>query len=238
MQPVANTKTDAAGHYHFDKPEIGSGPMLLRVTYYGVNYFEPLMPGKTNVDIQVYDSTDKPGSVQVSTHAIIIQPDGDQLKIGEEYTIENHTNPPVAYYKDGGTFEFTIPENAKLGEVSAWSAAGMPVVQQTIDKGKNARRRLVPVQTRRKWRPARLQRSVHGQQSHHSHAFAVQHRTCNRCSASRHANFSDQVSRLVAANRASKSLAAINLLPTCRWIFPCQVSRHRCRPAQRPPRRG
>lgn len=139
MQPVANTKTDAAGHYHFDQPEIGSGPMLLRVTYNGVNYFEPLMPGKTNVDIQVYDSTDKPGSVQVSTHAIIIQPDGDQLKIGEEYTIENHTNPPVAYYKDGGTFEFTIPENVKLGEVSAWSAAGMPVVQQTIDKGKNAR---------------------------------------------------------------------------------------------------
>lgn len=137
MQPVANTKSDASGHYHFDQPEIGTGPMLLRVTYNGVDYFEPLTPGKTNVDIQVYDSTSKPGTVQVSAHAIIIQPDGDQLKVGEEYTIQNQTNPPVAYYKDGGTFEFTIPDGAKLGDVSAWSAAGMPVVQHPIDKGKN-----------------------------------------------------------------------------------------------------
>ena len=25
MQPVANTKTDAQGHYHFDNPQLGTG---------------------------------------------------------------------------------------------------------------------------------------------------------------------------------------------------------------------
>ncbi len=28
MQPVANTKTDAEGHYRFDHPGLGAGPML------------------------------------------------------------------------------------------------------------------------------------------------------------------------------------------------------------------
>ena len=46
MQPVANTKTDAQGQFHFDNPQLGTGPMLVRVVYKGVNYHEPITPGK------------------------------------------------------------------------------------------------------------------------------------------------------------------------------------------------
>ena len=137
MQPVANTKTDAQGRYQFDNPQLGAGPMLLRAVYRGVNYHEPVTPGKTTVDVQVFDPTDKQSAVSITAHAIILQPDGSDLDVGEEYNITNKTSPPLAYYKPEGSFEFTLPKGATMNEVSAVSAAGMPVKQTTIDKGKD-----------------------------------------------------------------------------------------------------
>ena len=137
MQPVANTKTDAQGHYHFDNPQLGSGPMLLRVVYKGVNYHEPITPGKSTADVEVFEPTDKPDAFSVANHAIILQPNGSDLMVGEEYMIANKTQPPVAYYRQDGSFDFTIPDGADFNQASAWGSSGMPVVQGTIDKGKN-----------------------------------------------------------------------------------------------------
>jgi hypothetical protein len=137
MQPVANTKTDAQGHYHFDNPQLGTGPMLLRVVYKGVNYHEPITPGKTTADVEVFEPTDKPDAFSVANHAIILQPNGSDLMIGEEYMIANKTQPPVAYYREDGSFNFTLPDGADFNQASAWGSSGMPVVQGTIDKGKN-----------------------------------------------------------------------------------------------------
>jgi hypothetical protein len=137
MQPVANTKTDAQGAFHFDNPGIGTGPMLIRAVYKGVNYHEPLPPGKPTVEIQVFDPTEKAGSITIPAHAIIVQPNGDHLLVGEEYNVENKTKPPMAFYKADGSFVFSLPEGAQLNDVSAAGSSGMPVVQGTIDKGKN-----------------------------------------------------------------------------------------------------
>jgi len=137
MQPVANTKTDAEGHYMFDNPGLGAAPMLLRAVYRGVNYHEPVPPGKNTADVQVFEPTDKPGAVSVTAHAIILQPDGSNLDVGEEYNITNKTQPPLAYYKADGSFLFTLPTGASMNQVSAVSSAGMPVIQTTIDKGGN-----------------------------------------------------------------------------------------------------
>lgn len=137
MQPVATAKSDGEGNFRFDRPELGAAPMLLRVPYRGVNYHEPVPPGKTIADVQVFEPTDQPGAIQVTTRAIILQPNGDQLLVGEEYTVENQTQPPVAFFKADGTFEFNVPSSGQLSQVSAWSTSGMPVVQGTIDKGKN-----------------------------------------------------------------------------------------------------
>lgn len=136
MQPVAETKTDAQGKYSFDNPQLGAGPMLIRAVYRGVNYHDPATPGKTVVDMQVFDPTDKQGAVTISAHAIILQPDGADLDVGEEYNVTNKTSPPLAYYKAGGSFEFSLPQGATDNQVSAVSSAGMPVIQSTIDKGK------------------------------------------------------------------------------------------------------
>ncbi len=137
MQPVANTKTDADGHYRFDHPSLGAGPMLIRGVYRGVNYHEPATPDKTTVDMTVYEPTDKPGAFTVTVHAIIVQPTGSDLTVTEEYTITNNTQPPMAYYRADGSFVFSLPSGAELGNISAGGSSGMPVVQSPIDKSQN-----------------------------------------------------------------------------------------------------
>jgi hypothetical protein len=137
MQPVANTKTDAQGHFHFDNPQLGTGPMLVRVVYKGVNYHEPITPGKMSAEIEVFEPTNDPKSFNVANHAIILQPNGADLMVGEEYMIANKTQPPLAFYRADGSFDFTLPDGADFNQASAWGSSGMPVVQGTIDKGKN-----------------------------------------------------------------------------------------------------
>jgi hypothetical protein len=137
MQPVAKTKTDAQGHYHFDNPQLGTGPMLVRVVYRGVNYHEPITPGKTVADVEVFEPTTQPTAFNVQNHALILQTNGSELMVGEEYMITNKTQPPVAFYREDGSFNFNLPDGAEFSQASAWGAANMPVVQGTIDKGKD-----------------------------------------------------------------------------------------------------
>jgi hypothetical protein len=137
MQAVANTKTDSAGRYRFDHPTLGQAPMLIRAIYRGVNYHEPVPPGKTTADIQVFEPTDKPGSFAVTAHLIVLQPSNSDLKVGELYNVANNTQPPMAYFRPDGSFLFSLPAGAQLADVSASGASGMPVTQGTIDKGKN-----------------------------------------------------------------------------------------------------
>jgi hypothetical protein len=136
MQTVANTKTDAQGGYHFDNPAIGTGPMLIRAVYRGVFFHQPLTPGTTTVDVTVYEPTNNPKAIQVPLRLLVFQPNGDKLMVGEEYSIQNNSNPPAAYFKQDGNFEFTIPSGASLDQVSTFGPSGMPVRQGTIDKGK------------------------------------------------------------------------------------------------------
>ena len=160
MQPVANTKTDAQGHFEFTHADIGTAPMLVRAVYRGVNYHEPVTPGKTTADIQVFEPTDKAGTFAVAARAVILQPNGSDLLVGEEYNIENKTQPPVAYFHPNGSFVFALPDGAQLSQVSASGASGMPVVQGTIDKGKNLEAHRFSVSSGRKQRAHVVQSAV------------------------------------------------------------------------------
>jgi hypothetical protein len=136
MSVVASTKTDAQGNYHFDNPGIGQGPMLIRAVYRGVFFHQPLTPGTSTVDVTIYEPTTNPGAIQVPLRLLLFQPNGEKLMVGEEYSVQNNSNPPAAYFKQDGNFEFTIPQGAELDQVSTFGPSGMPVRQGTIDKGK------------------------------------------------------------------------------------------------------
>ena len=135
MQPVANTKTDAQGRYQLSSDLLGTAPMLLRAVYRGVFYHQPVPPGTNTADVQVFEPTDKASAFAITAHFIVLQPSGADLTVGEEYNVSNHTNPPVAYYRSGGSFLFKLPKDAQVTEVSAGGSSGMPVIQTPIDKG-------------------------------------------------------------------------------------------------------
>ncbi len=137
MEPVAQAKTDAQGHYSLTHPQAGQAPMLVRVQYRGVNYHANVPPGKTQADVTVYEATATPQDIAVRQRVILFQPEGATLVVGEEYSVRNRSNPPATFYLEQGSFEFSIPEGASLSQVSAAGPAGMPLVQGTMSKGGN-----------------------------------------------------------------------------------------------------
>jgi len=137
MTPLLNTKSDAQGHFTFDHPAIGTQPMLVRAEYKGVNFHQPLPPGRTDLEVEVFDPSHDPKTIAVESHFVIFQPNGGTLVVGEEYSIKNNSQPPQAYYNEKGNFDFALPEGATLKQAAAQGPSGMPVVQSPIDKGKN-----------------------------------------------------------------------------------------------------
>ncbi|MCU1240179.1 MAG: hypothetical protein JWO71_905 [Candidatus Acidoferrum typicum] len=136
MQPVANSKTDAQGQFSFDYPALGSQPMLVRAVYKGINFHQPVPPGNSSVEVSVFEPSKDPKIIAVVSRIVFFQPSGDHLTVAEEYSIQNHSQPPQAYFRGDGNFEFVIPENAHLQQVAASGPTGMPVMQTPIDKGK------------------------------------------------------------------------------------------------------
>jgi hypothetical protein len=136
MQPVANTQSDAQGQFTFDNQGLGAQPMLVRAVYRGINFHQPVPPGKSDVEVAVYEPTKDAKAIAVTTRVVFFQPNGTTLIVGEEYSLQNDTKPPEAYFRADGNFEFSVPENAQLQQVAASGPAGMPVVQAPIDKSK------------------------------------------------------------------------------------------------------
>jgi hypothetical protein len=137
MQSVANTKTDAQGHYSLTYTPTGQMPMLVRAIYKGVFFHGMLPPGTTSVDVNIYEPSTNAGTVQMPTRLILLQPNGSALSVNEIYTIQNSSTPPLAYFKADGDYEFQTPDGAENMRVSAQGPEGMPLVQGAIDRGKN-----------------------------------------------------------------------------------------------------
>ncbi len=137
MQEVAHSKTDAQGQFSFDNPGLGAQPMLVRAIYHGVNFNEPVPPGSSSVHVEIFEPSMDVKTISVLTHVLIFQPHGVNLIVGEEFQIENKSQPPQAYFRAEGSFDFTLPENARLQQVAAVGPSGMQVVQSPIDKKNN-----------------------------------------------------------------------------------------------------
>lgn len=136
MQPVANSKTDAQGQFSFDNPSLGAQPMLVRAVYKGINFHQPVPPGSSGVEVSIFEPSKDPKTISVTSRIVFFQPSGANLTVAEEYSIQNHSQPPQAYFRADGNFEFVLPENARLQQVAASGPTGMPVVQAPIDKSK------------------------------------------------------------------------------------------------------
>src|SRR5437879_2333138 len=137
MQEVAHSKSDSQGGFSFEHAGLGAQPMLVRAVYHGVNFNKALPPGTTTAQVDIYESSEDAKTINVPLHVLILQPKGATMIVGEEYQIENNSQPPRAYFRSDGSFDFALPEKGQLQQVSAAGPAGMPVVQLPIDKKHN-----------------------------------------------------------------------------------------------------
>jgi hypothetical protein len=137
MQEVAHSKSGAQGEFTFDHPGLGAQPMLVRAVYHGVNFNHAVPPGSSTAQVDIYETSKDAKTINVPSHVVIFQPNGATMIVGEEYQIENKSQPSVAFYKTEGSFDFALPEGGQLQQVAAAGPAGMPVVQLPIDKKKN-----------------------------------------------------------------------------------------------------
>jgi len=137
MQTVASVKTDAEGKFRIAKDAPGQGPQLVQVFYQGVLYTKPIMPGSpsSGIEVDVFDSTNKPDTARVSQHFIVLQPTATDLNVSEGILYQGdpkHTfSDPV-----NGSFRFYLPPEAK-GQVGVTinSTGGMPI-QRPAEKTK------------------------------------------------------------------------------------------------------
>ena len=137
MQELAHAKSGAQGEFTFDNPNLGVQPMLVRASYHGINFNSAVPPGSSTVQVDIFEPSKDAKTINVPLHVVIFQPNGTTLVVGEEYQVENKSQPPHAYYRSEGNFDFTLPEKGQLQQVSAAGPAGMPVVQLPIDKKNN-----------------------------------------------------------------------------------------------------
>jgi len=136
MADLATATSDAQGHFSVTKDSIGMAPVLIRATFHDVSFNTFSPPGRPNVEVEVYDISKDPKTISVPSHIVIFQPQESKLVGAEEYTIDNNSQPPAAFFRTEGNFDFAIPAGATLGQVSTTTSIGMPVNQASIDKGK------------------------------------------------------------------------------------------------------
>jgi len=134
MQEVAHSKSDGQGEFTFDHPALGAQPMIVRAIYYGINFNYTVPPGRSTADVDIYEPSEDSKTINVLLHMVVIQPNGAKLIVAEEYEIENKSQPPVAYYRADGNFDFTLPEKGALQGVAASGSSGTLVEKLPIDK--------------------------------------------------------------------------------------------------------
>lgn len=137
MQELAHAKSGAQGEFSFDSPNLGAQPMLVRAVYRGVHFSAMVPPGTATVQLDIFEPSKDPKTIDVPSHFVVFQPNGDTLRVAEEYQVQNKSQPPYAYFRAEGTFDFALPDKGELQGVQAAGPAGMPLTQVPINKKNN-----------------------------------------------------------------------------------------------------
>src|SRR5690348_8765669 len=143
MQLVADTMTDASGHFAFTQNGIAPGTFyLIQANHQEIGYHSAVPPmkfdssGTASVDVTVFDSISDASAVRVREMRVLVGAQGSKLRVQEEYQVENTSNPARTYANLNGTFVFYIsPQAGGEPTVSVTGLANMPL-SQAIVRGK------------------------------------------------------------------------------------------------------
>jgi hypothetical protein len=133
MQEAARTKTDATGHYSINIPD--QGMHLIRVDHEKAAYFQPVPPGTTTADVDVYDVLPKVEGVSTEADVLrVTEANSNGLHIVENFFIKNESKPPRTQFSTHA-YEFYLPPDAKIEASAAAGPQGMPVASSPMPQG-------------------------------------------------------------------------------------------------------
>ena len=132
MQDANSTTTDSHGHY---KLEIADSDVvhLIRVTHQKASYFQPLQPGTTTADIDVYDAAEKIDGVSTNVVELHIEAEPTELHIVEIIQVLNESSPARTQFGPNG-FDFFLPADARIVRTGAFRDS-MPVPASAVPFG-------------------------------------------------------------------------------------------------------
>jgi hypothetical protein len=125
-ESLESVKSDATGKFSISQNP--PGPRLLQSAYDGVTYARMLPPGapSTGLSLDVYNSSKKPESSEVTQHMVFLEPNAGKLTVDEMFVWKNAGkitfNDP-----DGGTLRFYAPTDSKGIQVNCTAPGGMPI---------------------------------------------------------------------------------------------------------------
>ena len=130
---VATATSDGAGHFAFAAAGLDPKSFYLVTTeFQGVSYNVPAAlnsSGEANVKLTVYESTHSPAGIRIPAMRLLMGAEGPDLRVQEEYAIQNSSDPPRAYTVPGGTFKFHVPADAGTPTVSVAGLMNMSLPQ-------------------------------------------------------------------------------------------------------------
>jgi hypothetical protein len=115
------------------------GPLLVQVTYQGVQYNKVIPPGQptSGLDIPIYEASKTPGGARVDQHMMVLEPLPDgQLHVNEAWIFKNEGNT-TWNDSDNGTLRFELPAAAAgKVQISLLAPGGMPIQRPAQPGGK------------------------------------------------------------------------------------------------------
>ncbi len=129
MQTLGATKTDAAGHFLFEKDQPGGGPQLLQADYKDVHYNKLMTPNipTSNVQLDVFEASKSPAVATITQRMLVLEPSSSQISAAETVIVENKSN--TTYDNPAlGSLRFFLPPAANgQSRVSVQGPQGMPL---------------------------------------------------------------------------------------------------------------
>lgn len=130
MQESARTTIDAQGHFSFNVPST-AGMHLVRVDHQKADYYGPVPPNTTTVNIDVYDVAPKVQGVHIYADVVRMQTDSQGLNVTENYFVRNESKPPLTQFSDHA-FQFSLPAGAVIQGGGATGPGGMEVANSPV----------------------------------------------------------------------------------------------------------
>jgi hypothetical protein len=141
MQLITKVTADADGRFVISPGDQGGAMFyLLQVNLGDVPYHFPVRPdadGNATVDATVYDSTPSPAALRVSLLRLLVQVNGGQAQVQQEYQVENDSRPPRTYSDEAGTFRLRLPPGISKPSIAVTGLMNMQI-PETPTPGKAA----------------------------------------------------------------------------------------------------